>query len=359
MNRRTFASSPIALGGAVLATSAAAQTGQPGPRPLGGAITDVAGLKVGHFTETRRPTGCTVILTEEGAVAGVDVRGAAPGTRETDLLAPTNLVERVHAVMLSGGSAFGLEAATGVVRWLEEKGIGFPAGPARVPIVPAAILFDLAMGDHRIRPDADAGFRAAAAATSDPPAEGSVGAGAGASVGKLFGMARAMKGGIGTASLKVGRITVGAIVAVNAVGDVIDPSTGHVIAGTRSADGTRRMGVTQAIMNGGLPPAAQAGMATTIGLVATDASLTKAQCQKLAQMSHDGLARVIDPIHTMFDGDTMFCVATGKASLPGNMMALGAMVAQVTSAAVLRAVLHARAVSGTGVPALPTASDLR
>ncbi|MFH5925875.1 P1 family peptidase [Roseomonas xinghualingensis] len=355
MNRRAFATDLAAgLGAATLAGAAMAQTAQPQPRIMGGAITDVPGIKVGHFTETRRPTGCTVILTEEGAVAGVDVRGAAPGTRETDLLNPSNMVQQVHAILLSGGSAFGLEAATGVVRWLEEKGIGFPAGPARVPIVPAAILFDLTVGDHRIRPDAAAGYAACQAATDQAPGEGSIGAGTGATVGKLFGVARAMKGGIGTASLKVGAITVGAIVAVNAVGDVIDPSTGQVVAGARDVEGRNPIGTTTAILRGELPASMQAGMATTLGVVATDAMLTKAQCQRLAGSAHDGLARTIDPIHTMSDGDTIFTLATGKSGKSGNMMALGAIVPHVMAAAVLRAVRAAKAIG----PSPPGASEL-
>jgi L-aminopeptidase/D-esterase-like protein len=361
MNRRDIATgAALGLVAAQFAQPAAAQA--PGDilaRILGGAITDVPGVKVGHFTDPRRPTGCTVILTEEGAVGGVDVRGAAPGTRETELLDPSNLVERVHAVMLSGGSAFGLEAATGAVRFLEEKGIGFPAGPARVPIVPAAILFDLGMGDHRIRPDAAAGHAACVAASDGAPAEGSVGAGAGATVGKLFGLPRGMKGGIGTASAKVGRITLGAIVAVNAVGDVIDPASGAILAGARNAaDGRTRIGAVAAVMRGELPPALQPGMATTIGVIATDAQLTKAQAKRLAGAAHNGLARSITPVHTMWDGDAVFALATGRSGLAGNLMALKIMAAEVMAAAVMRAVLHARAVSGAGVPALPTASVL-
>jgi L-aminopeptidase/D-esterase-like protein len=334
-----------------------------------GAITDVRGVRVGHFTDTRRPTGCTVVLTEEGAVAGVDVRGAAPGSRETDLLAPTNLVEQVHAVLLSGGSAFGLDAASGVVRWLEARGIGLAAGPARVPIVPAAILFDLHLGDAAIRPDADAGHAACVAASDRAPAQGSVGAGAGATVGKLFGIERAMKGGIGTASLRVGGITVGALVAVNPVGDVIDPATGRPLAGARAAadhasgaggdgDGARLVGTTASVLRGVLPAGLQAGMATTIGVVATDATLTKAQAQKVAQMSHDGLARCIDPVHTMFDGDTMFALATGASGKSGNPTVIGMLAAAVTSAAVLNAVRAAVAVEGPGVPPLPALRDL-
>ena len=362
MHRREFASSAaIGLGASALhrVVPAAAQSPAPAqPATLGGAITDVAGVRIGHFTDSRRPTGCTVILTEQGAVGGVDVRGAAPGTRETDLLDSSNLVERVHAIVLSGGSAFGLDAATGVVRWLEEHGFGHPAGPARVPIVPAAILFDLGVGDPAIRPDAAAGYQACEAASAGPPAEGSVGAGAGATVGKLFGMARAMKGGIGTASVRVGRMTVGAIVAVNAVGDVVDPASGALVAGVRTEDGRRGPGAVHAILRGDLPPALQAGMATTVGVVATDAVLTKAQARKLAQMAHDGLARTIEPVHTMWDGDTIFAVGTGQSGLPGNMMTLGVLAARVTASAILRAVLAAKGISGPGLPNVPAASEL-
>jgi L-aminopeptidase/D-esterase-like protein len=340
---------------AFLPVSAAAA---PGSRILGGAITDVPGVRVGHHTETRRPTGCTVVITEDGAVGGVDVRGSAPGTRETDLLDPSNLVDKVHAVLLAGGSAFGLAAATGVMRWLEEHGIGFPAGPARVPIVPAAILFDLAVGDPAIRPDAESGYAACAAASADAPEEGSIGAGAGATVGKLFGLARAMKGGIGTSAIRVGKVTVGALVAVNAMGDVRDPATASVLAGARRPDGSRGSGATEAILRGDLPEALQPGMATTIGVVATDAALTKAQARKLAQMAHDGLARAIDPVHTMWDGDTIFALATGRSALPGNMMALGAMAARATESAIIRAVLAAKGINGPGLPSIPGNAEL-
>jgi L-aminopeptidase/D-esterase-like protein len=311
--------------------------------PIGGAITDVPGIKAGHFTETRRPTGCTVVLTEAGATAAVDVRGAAPGTRETDLLDPSNTVEQVHAVLLTGGSSFGLAAATGVMRWLEERGFGLPVGAIRVPIVPAAVIFDLPVGDHRIRPDERAGHAACEAASTAPPEEGSVGAGTGATVGKLFGMAQAMKGGIGTASLRLGGITLGAIVVVNAVGDVIDPTTGAVVAGARDAQG-RCFGTTAALLRGETPRPPPAGTNTTIGVVATDATLTKAQCRRLAMAAHDGLARSIDPIHTSWDGDTIFALATGRAGVAGDMMALGAAVPHVVAAAVLRAVRAARTV---------------
>ena len=317
-------------------------------------ITDVAGIKVGHYTDTRRPTGCTVLLCEQGAVAGVDVRGAAPGTRETDLLKPVNTIDKVHALLLTGGSAFGLDAAGGVMRWLDERGFGLQVGPARVPIVPAAVLFDLLLGDARIRPDAQAGYAACGVATGSPPSQGSVGAGAGATVGKLFGMDRAMKGGIGTASIKVGAITVGALIAVNATGDIIDPADGRVIAGTRGGDGRPRS-ATQAIARGELPARAIAGMATTIGVIATDALLTKAQANKLATMAHDGLARCIDPVHTMADGDTLFALATGASGRPGDMTVLGALAALVTTRAVLNAV---RAAEGLVSPALPAVRDL-
>lgn len=321
--------------------------------PMSGAITDVGGLCVGHYTDTRRPTGCTVILTPQGAVAGVDVRGAAPGTRETDLLSPLNAVRQVHAILLSGGSAFGLDAASGVMRWLEERGHGIVVGPARVPIVPAAILFDLWVGDASIRPDAASGYAACEAAGTAPPAEGCVGAGTGATVGKLFGIGRAMKGGIGTASIRAGGITVGALVAVNAMGDVIDPATGRPLAGARGADGRSLVGTTAAWRAGELPGTIQPGSATTIGVVATDAVLDKAQANKVAQMAHDGLARCIDPVHTMGDGDTIFALATGTSGVAGNATVVGAFAAQAMTMAVLRAVRAAR-----GLPGLPAVGEL-
>jgi L-aminopeptidase/D-esterase-like protein len=325
-----------------------------------GSITDVAGIKIGHFTDSRRPTGCTVILCEEGAVGGVDVRGAAPGTRETDLLNPVNTVQQVHAVVLSGGSAFGLDTATGVMRYLEERGIGFDTRVARVPIVPAAILFDLGVGDPKIRPDAEAGYKACKAATTEAPAEGNVGAGAGATVGKLFGMDRAMKGGIGAASIKLSdgksSLTVGAIVAVNAVGDVIDPSSGKVIAGARTKDGKALLGPRgwmDAILSGEALPPSLGGQATTIGVVATDARLDKAQATKIAQMAHDGLARAINPVHTPSDGDTIFALATGKSSRRPNVTLIGALAAEAMAQAIVRAVKAAKGISG-----LPGANDL-
>ncbi|MFI4931685.1 MAG: P1 family peptidase [Burkholderiales bacterium] len=320
-----------------------------------GSITDVQGLKVGHDTNSRRPTGCTVVLCEAGVTCGVDVRGAAPGTRETDLLAPGNLVDRVHAVLLAGGSAFGLDAAGGVMRWLDEHGHGFTVGPARVPIVPAAVLFDLWLGDARIRPDAQAGFAACEAASDQAPAQGCVGAGAGATVGKLFGIAHAMKGGIGSASLEVNGVRIAALVAVNAAGDVIDPATARVVAGSRQLDGRTPRRITAALARGLMPPNILAGAATTIGIVATDAALDKAQCARLATVSHDGLARCIDPVHTASDGDTMFALATGgnRRTLP--LTVLGALAAEVTQRAVLNGV---RAATGLREPPLPSAQDI-
>ena len=297
-----------------------------------------------------------MVLVPEGTIGGVDVRGAAPGTRETDLLSPLNAISNVHAVLLAGGSAFGLDAAGGVMRWLEERGVGLRVGPALVPIVPAAILFDLMVGDTAIRPDAAAGYAACDAASDGPVAEGNVGAGAGASVGKLFGFDRAMRGGIGTASVRVGGITVGALVAVNAVGDVIDPASGHVVAGARSADGSRLLGgAAAAMLRGELPAPLQPGAATTIGVVATDAVLDKAQACKLAQMAHDGLARSINPVHTQGDGDTLFALATGASGQPGQLTVLGTLAAEVTALAVLRAVRQATSLDTPGLPRLPAA----
>lgn len=346
------------IGGALAATGASivgdsATFGTGFLREDQGSITDVAGVKVGHFTDSRRPTGCTVVLTEEGATAGVDVRGAAPGTRDTELLNPTNTVQAVHGIMLAGGSAFGLEAAGGAMRYLEEHGIGFDMRVARVPIVPAAILFDLGVGDAKIRPDAEAGYKACKAAAATPPAEGNVGAGAGATVGKLFGMSRAMKSGIGTSCIKLNGIKVGAIVAVNAIGDVFDPANGKPVAGARTKDGKALVNSMAAILRGEALPPALEGAATTIGVVATDVVLTKTQASKVAQMAHDGLARTINPVHTAFDGDTIFALATGKSSKTANLTLVGALAAEAVVQAVLRAVRAAR-----GIPGLPGSSDL-
>jgi len=319
-----------------------------------GGLTDVPGIRVGHYTDPRRATGCTVVLSGKGAVCGVDVRGGAPGTRETDLLDPVNLVAEVHAVVLAGGSAFGLDAAGGVGRYLEERGIGFGVGPVRVPIVPAAILFDLGIGDPKIRPDADAGYEAAARASEGPVAEGSVGAGAGATVGKMLGVDRAMKGGLGTASLSVpGGLIVAALVVVNALGDVVDPETGHLVAGARTADGHGLEGAAAALRAGRCSALPTAGSSTTLGVVATNARLDKAQATKVAQMAHDGLARTIVPSHTPGDGDTLFVLAIGEIEVPAGPLLVGSLAADVTALAVLRGIRQA-----TGLPGFPSCRDL-
>ena len=331
------------------------------PFPAGdaGSITRVAGIEVGHFTDTRRPTGCTVVMAREGAVAGVDVRGAAPGTRETDLLHPSNLVDKVHAIMLAGGSAWGLEAATGAVRWLEERGVGLDVAVGRLPIVPAAVLFDLLVGDMRIRPDAAAGYAACAAASGADPTEGNVGAGAGAVVGKVFGIQHAMKGGVGTASVTVDGVTVGALIACNALGDVIDPDTAQVMAGARTDDGRALRDTRRALLCGQPPQPLLAGTNTTIGVVATDAILTKAQAHRLAIAAHDGLARSINPVHTMSDGDTLFSLGTGRAGKSLGMMVLATMAAEATARATVRAVQAARSVTTAEGLYLPAMADLR
>ncbi len=326
--------------------------------PSSGSLTDVRGLRVGHFTETRRPTGCTVVLVPEGTVAGVDVRGAAPGTRETDLLSPLNSVEHIHALLLAGGSAFGLDAAGGVMRWLDERGIGLAVAAARVPIVPAAILFDFWVGDASIRPDAAAGYAACEAASAAPVVEGNVGAGTGCTVGKFFGIERAMRGGLGSASVCVDGITVAALVALNPIGDVIDPATGATVAGARTPDGARLLGTMASLLRGEIPAPLQVGGATTLGIVATDAVLTKSQATKLAQMAHDGFARTINPVHTATDGDLVFGLATGGTGRTAHLSLLGALGAEVTARAVLRAARAATRLQGPGLPDLPAAADL-
>ena len=328
--------------------------------PHYGSIADIAGLHIGHFTSNQRLTGCSVVLAPQGAVGGVDVRGAAPGTRETDLLDPSNLVDKVHAILLSGGSAFGLDAASGVMHWLDERNMGFQTGHGCVPIVPAAVLFDLPMvrdGDNpKIRPDAAAGYAACEDALYQkpltasalrpmvPPMSGNVGAGAGAVVGKLFGLNRAMKGGIGHALVKVGVWQVAAMVACNAVGDVIDPLTGQVLAGARTSDGTRMLNTQQALLAGQSASAPLSGTNTTIGVVATNATLNKAQAKRLAMSAHDGLARSIRPAHTTLDGDTLFALATCAETNPADMLLLTVMAAEATAQATVNAMLFANGV---------------
>ena len=319
----------------------------------GKGITDVAGIKVGHHTLEQRPTGCTAILVEKGAVAGVDVRGFAPGTRETALLDPVNTVQEIHGISLAGGSAFGLDAASGVVRYLEEKDRGFPVGELRIPIVPAAILFDLQVGDRpTIRPDNDCGYQAAKSATSGQVYEGNVGAGAGATVGKLLGIERAMKSGVGTYSVTLANgIKVGAIVAVNAVGSVVDPQTGNVVAGIRTESGKELLDTKEILQQLGASTI-DFGQNTTIGVVATNASLNQAQVTQVARMAQSGVARSIVPSHTPLDGDTLFSVATGKLNF-GDVTEIGSLAAEVTSQAIIRAVT-----SSEGIPSYPGVSDL-
>ena len=311
-------------------------------------ITDVPGVRLGHAGDPEALTGCTVVLLDEPAVAGVDVRGGAPGTRETDLLRPGRLVGRVDAILLTGGSAFGLDAAGGVMRWLEEHGRGFDTGVARVPIVSAAVLFDLAIGRSDVRPDAAMGYAACAAAAAGPPepAEGSVGAGLGATVGKALGMAGAMRGGVGSASQRLpDGVTVGAVVAVNCLGDVYDPDTGERLAGTRDPITGRPVDTAVALQS--LPRRGWVAPNTTIAVVATDAVLDAGGVARLAETAHAGLARVIRPVHTQFDGDTVFAVATGRRA--GDLAALTVAAADVLARAVARAVRAAT--SAGGVPA--------
>ena len=322
------------------------------------AITAVPGVRVGHYTDAGNATGCTVILFEEGAVGGVDVRGAAPGTRETDLLRPGNLVERVHAIVLSGGSAYGLDAASGVMRYLEERGIGFRIGPAVVPIVPAAILFDLGLVTHSVRPGPEEGYRACEAASSDGVAEGSVGAGTGATVGKVLGMDRAVKGGLGSACLDLGDgLLVGAIVAVNAVGSVVDPKSGRALAGPRREDGKGFLDTVALMTQPGFEAAhRQVPINTTIGVVATNAVLTKEEANRLAMMGQDGIAIAVRPSHTMADGDVVFAAATGTVAASvdrGAFSRLGAATAEVMAQAITRAITRA-----TGLGGIPSASEL-
>ena len=345
--RRLVVTTACITGGLMVQPSTFSQSGR--------GLTAVDGIKVGHHTLTERPTGCTVVLTEAGAVAGVDVRGGAPGTRETALLDPAKSVQEVHGIVLSGGSAFGLDAASGVMRYLAERDIGYDTRVAKVPIVPAAILFDLGIGDDpTIRPTADCGYRAAEAATSDPVPEGNVGAGAGATVGKMGGPGRAMKGGIGSASISMpSGLVVSALVAVNAVGDVIDPATGQVVAGARGEDG-RTFADARLLLRAGRSNRSRPGENTTIGVVATNASLTQAQATVMAQMAHDGFARAISPSHTPNDGDAIFALATGVYDGPTGLATVGALAADVMAEAIVRAVRAA-----TGIPGYPSASDLR
>ncbi len=323
-----------------------------------GAITDVPGIEVGHYTDLEHATGCTVILCREGAVGGVDVRGTAPGTRETDLLRPGQLVERVQAILLTGGSAFGLDAAGGVMRYLEERGIGFGMGEIVVPIVPAAVLFDLRLLSSKIRPGASEGYQACENASSQEAREGTLGAGTGATVAKALGMDRGFKGGLGTASVHLGDgLVVGAIAAVNAVGDVVDPDTGRVIAGPRREDDVGFHSTVELMSQPGFTrPGAGARTNTTLGVVATNALLTKEQTNKLAERGQDGMALAVRPCHTSGDGDTIFALATGVWEGPadrGHLTRLGNAAAQVMARAIIRGVTQA-----TGLGGIPAVQEL-
>lgn len=299
-----------------------------------GAITDVVGLWLGHSTDTQARTGCTVVVCSQPAVAGVDVGGGAPGTRETALLSPGNTVERVNAVLLTGGSAFGLDAAAGVMAWLEERGWGYETGYARVPIVPAAVLYDLGVGRADRRPDKAMGYAACEDARADNSAQGAVGAGTGATVGKFLGPAHAMEGGLGMASLRVGEATVAAVVAVNCLGNVVDPHTGRTVAGARLSGGWAD---PLALLEGGGARAIP-GSNTTIGVVATDAALTKTQANRLARVAQDGLALSIRPAHTSLDGDTLFALSLGQRTADFDGLCLAAV--EVVSRAIVNAVLR-------------------
>lgn len=317
-----------------------------------GNITDVPGIRVGHAADAIGLTGCTVVLCEQGAVGGVDQRGGAPGTRETDLLRPMHLVQRVNAVLLSGGSAFGLAAADGVMRYLEEQNIGFDAGVARVPIVPTAVHFDLDIGRSGARPTADTGYRACEAAVVGAIGQGCVGAGTGAYVGRMLGPSRGTKSGIGSTSITLGdRLVVGAIVVVNAVGDVVDPRTGEILAGLRSADGRSFVSTMDFMASEGRRARVDFGQGTVIGVVATNAQLTKEQANKVAQMAQDGVARALRPAHTMFDGDTLFSLATGPE--PADVNLVGSYGAELVAQSIVRAVLAAESAGG-----LPAHRDL-
>ena len=322
--------------------------------PMG--ITDVQGIEVGHYTDRASATGCTVVMCRDGATAGVDVRGGAPGTRETDLLQPGNRVQQIHSVLLSGGSAFGLDAAAGVMRYLEEIGVGFKLGRSTIPIVPAAILYDLNLGSGTVRPGPQEGYQACLACSGGEVVEGSVGAGTGATVAKVLGTKRAIKGGIGTASMQLPDGTfVAAIVAANAYGGVVDHHTGQIVAGPRQEDGpglhdsvallTQAPGAVQD------PPFTN----TTIGVVATDAALSKDQCHYLARVCHDGLALTVRPCHTLHDGDTMFALATGKSATPPDLIKLGTATVEVVAQSVLRAVRLAEGLGG--VPSIRELAD--
>lgn len=310
------------------------------------AFTDIEDIKVGHASNLAAGTGCTVAICKRGATVGVDVRGGAPGTRETDLLKPVNLVDKVHAVMLAGGSAFGLDAAAGVMQYMEENNIGFDVQVTHVPIVCAAVLFDLTFGDHRIRPDREMGYRACQSATDMECEQGNVGAGTGATVGKILGMGRAMKSGLGCHAIQVGELKIGALVAVNCLGDVIDPEAGEQLAGVLSEDRQNLLSTEEIMIQSYADKKNLFAGNTTIGIVASNAVLTKSQATKLASMAHNGYARSMRPAHSMFDGDTIFTMATGHVE--ADLSVLGLLSARVMERAVVSAVKNASPLLGVG-----------
>lgn len=307
-------------------------------------ITDIPGFRLGNAGNRNAATGCTVILCEQGAVAGVDVRGGAPGTRETDLLKPENYVAQVHAILLSGGSAFGLDAAAGIMQYLEEQGVGFDTGVAKVPIVSGAVLFDLACGDPHVRPDKAMGYQACIAARDGDFAEGTAGAGIGATVGKFFGARHAMKGGLGAACVQVGRLMLGAVAAVNCLGDVIDPGSGMVLAGAYQQEPFAFLSTEEGMLKQYDKQGGVFAGNTTIGAVLTNATLTKSQASKVASMAHNGYARTMRPAHTMVDGDTIFALSAG--SVTADVSVVGLLAARVMEQAVIRAVKTASSLAG-------------
>ncbi len=315
-----------------------------------GSITDVSGFKVGHAQDMEALTGCTVVLCPPGTVGGVDQRGGAPGTRETDLLRPKHLVNQVNAVLLTGGTAFGLDAAAGVMRYCEEKGMGIEFGGSKVPIVPGANLFDLYIGNPKVRPDAEMGYQACLNATEGEISQGNVGAGTGAVVGKILSLKMATKSGIGTSSIDLGGGgVVGAIAAVNAFGDVIDPESGKIIAGARGIKGyADTMKVMKSLVGRKVMDFAGKASNTVIGVVATNVKLNKEQINKVAEMAHNGLARTIRPAFSMFDGDTLFALSSGDVEMDLNIV--GAYAAQAYQEAILNAVRNAE--KAGGIPAM-------
>ena len=347
---------------AVLAVSSSmasrAQRGAASSSMTNNSLTAVEGIRVGHHTLSERPTGCTVVVVDgDGAIGGYAQRGGAPGTRDADLLDPLNAVEQINAIFLTGGSAYGISVGDGVTRYLEEKKVGYKIAGTVVPIVPGAVLMDLGFGGRsNIRPNADCGYRAASTATTGPVAEGNIGAGAGSTIGKVLGTGdRAMKAGVGTFAITLSSgLVVAALVAVNAVGDVIDPTTGAIVAGVRTADG-KRLADARVLMRAATASASAPapGANTTIAVVATHARLTKVPARRMALMADDGLARAITPAHTTADGDTVFALATGRWQGQADISTIGALAAEALSEAIVRAATQATASGG-----LPSARDL-